>query len=109
MRKLFLARSLAAAFLALAASQSFAAEAGRPNIVVILADDFGVGDIQSHYPKNKIPTPCLDRLVGQGMSFTDAHSPSAVCTPTPLRAFDGPLLLANPAAGMGHRPPTNRR
>ncbi len=54
----------------------------RPNIVVILADDFGVGDIQAHYPENKIPTPYLDRLVRQGMSFTDAHSPSAVCSPT---------------------------
>jgi len=53
-----------------------------PNIVVILADDFGVGDIQAHYPNNKIPTPCLDKLVRQGMSFTDAHSPSAVCSPT---------------------------
>ena len=54
----------------------------RPNIVVILADDFGVGDIQAHYPNNKIATPCLDQLVRQGMSFTDAHSPSAVCSPT---------------------------
>lgn len=53
-----------------------------PNIVVILADDFGVGDVQAHYPDNKIATPNLDRLVQQGMSFTDAHSPSAVCTPT---------------------------
>ena len=50
----------------------------RPNIVVILADDFGVGDIQAHYPANKIPTPHLDRLVRQGRSFTDAHSSSAV-------------------------------
>lgn len=56
--------------------------ADRPNIVVILADDFGVGDIQAHYPNNKIPTPNLDRLVSEGMSFTDAHSPSAVCSPT---------------------------
>ncbi len=54
----------------------------KPNIIVILADDFGVGDIQAHYPNNKIPTPYLDRLVDQGMSFTDAHSASAVCTPT---------------------------
>lgn len=56
--------------------------AEKPNIVVILADDFGVGDIQAHYPKNKIATPHLDRLVRQGISFTDAHSPSAVCSPT---------------------------
>ena len=54
----------------------------RPNIIVILADDFGVGDIQAHYPENKIPTPHLDRFVREGMSFTDAHSCSAVCSPT---------------------------
>lgn len=54
----------------------------RPNIVVILADDFGVGDIQAHYPDNKIATPHLDALAAQGVSFTDAHSPSAVCSPT---------------------------
>ena len=54
----------------------------KPNIVIILADDFGVGDIQTHYPNNKIPTPHLDKFVQQGMSFTDAHSGSAVCTPT---------------------------
>jgi arylsulfatase A-like enzyme len=54
----------------------------RPNIVVILADDFGVGNIQAHYPDNKIPTPHLDRLVREGRSFTDAHSSSAVCSPT---------------------------
>lgn len=59
-----------------------APQSAPPNIVIILADDFGVGDIQAHYPENKIPTPHLDRLVAQGMSFSDAHSGSAVCTPT---------------------------
>ena len=54
----------------------------RPNIVIIFADDFGVGDIQAHYPENKIPTPHLDRLVREGRSFTDAHTSSAVCSPT---------------------------
>ena len=53
-----------------------------PNIVLILADDFGVGDIQAHYPDNKIATPHLDQLAREGMRFTDAHSPSAVCSPT---------------------------
>ncbi len=59
-----------------------AKELERPNIVVILADDFGVGDIQAHYPDNKIRTPHPDKFVAQGMSFTDAHSGSAVCSPT---------------------------
>src|SRR5262245_46096968 len=59
-----------------------AAEKRLPNIVFILADDFGVGDIHALYPSNKLATPNLDRLVAQGMHFTDAHTASAVCTPT---------------------------
>ncbi len=55
----------------------------RPNIVVILADDFGYGDLHALNPeRGKIPTPNLDRLMVQGMRFTDAHSGSSVCTPT---------------------------
>ncbi len=55
----------------------------RPNIVYILADDFGYGDLQALNPaRGKIPTPHLDRLTLQGMQFTDAHSGSSVCTPT---------------------------
>jgi arylsulfatase A-like enzyme len=56
--------------------------AQKPNILIILADDFGVGDVQAHYPDNKIPTPNLDKLASEGISFQDAHSSSAVCTPT---------------------------
>ena len=53
-----------------------------PNIVFILADDMGYGDIQAYNPKSTIPTPHLNRLAEEGMRFTDAHSGSAVCTPT---------------------------
>ena len=53
-----------------------------PNIVVILADDMGYGDVKCYNPASKIPTPNMDRLAEQGVRFTDAHSPSAVCTPT---------------------------
>jgi len=61
----------------------------KPNIIIILADDFGVGDIQLHYPENKIPTPYLDKLAKEGMSFTDAHSSSAVCSPTRYSLLTG--------------------
>jgi arylsulfatase A len=54
----------------------------RPNIVLILADDLGYGDPGCYNPASKIPTPNIDRLARQGMKFTDAHTPSAVCTPT---------------------------
>jgi arylsulfatase A-like enzyme len=54
----------------------------RPNIVVILADDLGFGDVACYNPESKIPTPHVDRLAAEGMRFVDAHTPSAVCTPT---------------------------
>lgn len=53
-----------------------------PNIVYILADDMGYGDMRCNNPNCKVPTPNLDRLAERGMRFTDAHSPSAVCSPT---------------------------
>lgn len=57
------------------------AETG-PNVVYILADDLGYGDVGALNPESKIPTPHMDRLAAEGMTFTDAHSGSAVCTPT---------------------------
>jgi arylsulfatase A-like enzyme len=53
-----------------------------PNIVFILADDLGIGDLGCYNAASMIRTPNLDRLAAQGMRFTDAHSPSSVCTPT---------------------------
>lgn len=64
----------------LAVLPAFAAE--HPNIVVILADDLGIGDVRAHNAASKIETPHLDRLAREGMRFTDAHTPSSVCTPT---------------------------
>jgi arylsulfatase A len=55
---------------------------GRPDVVYILADDLGYGDLRCFNPASKIATPHLDRLAARGMRFTDAHSGSAVCTPT---------------------------
>ena len=54
----------------------------RPNIIFILADDLGYGDPHCYNPDSKIPTPNIDRLATEGMRFTDAHTPSSVCTPT---------------------------
>lgn len=55
----------------------------RPNVVIILADDMGFGELQCLNPdRGKIPTPQLDRIAAGGMVFTDGHSGSAVCTPT---------------------------
>jgi arylsulfatase A-like enzyme len=54
----------------------------HPNIVYILADDLGYGDVSCYNSASKINTPHVDRLAKEGMRFTDAHTPSAVCTPT---------------------------
>lgn len=54
----------------------------KPNIILILADDMGHGHVSHLNPKSKIQTPSIDRLARQGMTFGDAHSPSAVCSPT---------------------------
>lgn len=61
-----------------------------PNIVTILADDLGYGDIAYLNPeRGRIPTPCVDRLAEQGMAFTDMHAPSAVCTPSRYGVLTG--------------------
>ena len=53
-----------------------------PSVLVILCDDLGYGDPQCYNAQSKILTPHIDKLAAQGMRFTDAHTPSAVCTPT---------------------------
>ncbi len=54
----------------------------RPNLVVILADDLGYGDVGAYNPESKIPTPQMDRMAREGVRFTDAHTPCGVCSPT---------------------------
>ena len=63
--------------------------APKPNIVYILADDLGYGDIGCYNHASKILTPNIDRLAKEGVRFTDAHSPSAVCTPTRYALLTG--------------------
>jgi arylsulfatase A len=73
---------LAALLLCFIGKLAGGAEAIKPKIVCILADDLGYGDVKGYYPQSKIPTPNLDRRASQGMRFRDAHAPDAVCTPT---------------------------
>ncbi len=70
------------AFLCLSCAIITASAADRPNILFILCDDLGYGDVKCLNPEGKIATPHMDRLAKEGMSFTDAHSGSSVCTPT---------------------------
>ena len=54
----------------------------RPNIIFILADDLGMGDVSCFNKNGKIATPNIDKIAENGILFTDAHSSAAVCTPT---------------------------
>lgn len=64
--------------------------ATKPNVVVILADDLGYGDVQCYNPeRGKIPTPHIDRLATQGMRFSDAHSSCGVCSPSRYTLLTG--------------------
>lgn len=79
--------SIAVCFVALGSLADARSEA--PNIVIILADDMGIDSVAALNKKCGIPTPNLDRLVAQGLTFTDAHSGSAVCSPTRYGVLTG--------------------
>jgi len=71
-----------------------------PNIVFILADDLGYGDVACYNPESKVPTPNLDKLAAEGMRFTDAHSPSTVCTPTRYSILTGQMEFRTGMRGV---------
>ncbi|TAJ15779.1 sulfatase [Marinilabiliaceae bacterium JC017] len=78
-----------------------------PNIIYILADDMGYGDVKALNQASKIPTPNLDRMVNEGLSFTDAHSNSAVCTPTRYGILTGRYCFRSRMKSgvlVGHEP-----
>lgn len=68
----------------------------KPNIVIILADDLGYTDTAC-YGAAKVKTPNIDRLAKEGMRFTDAHSPAAVCSPSRYSLLTGEYPFRNPA------------
>ncbi len=72
----------------------------KPNILFILADDLGYGDVACYNPESEIPTPHLDKLATQGMRFTDAHSPSTVCTPTRYSLMTGRMAFRTGFRGV---------
>lgn len=88
-RSLGLLAALAGTHLAGLAAAAAPASAARPNIVLLYADDMGVGDVAILNPDSKIRTPHLDRLARDGLRFTDAHSSSGVCTPSRYALLTG--------------------
>ncbi len=65
------------------------AAARLPNIIIIYADDLGYGDLSSYNPNAAYKTPRLDRMAAEGIRFTDAHSPSTICSPSRYGLFSG--------------------
>ncbi len=89
-RRNFLKQAVVAGIAAAAPKIAFSAEGkSKPNIVVILADDMGIDSVAALNEKCGIPTPHLDTLLKQGMHFSDAHSGSAVCSPTRYGVLTG--------------------
>ena len=76
-----------AAFLAASIAAMGAPE--KPNIIFILCDDLGYGDVKCNNADGRIATPCADKMASQGMRFTDAHTTSAVCTPSRYSVMTG--------------------
>ncbi|MDM4016934.1 arylsulfatase [Roseiconus lacunae] len=70
-------------------SAAHAQSSGHPNMIFILADDQGFGDVGALNPESKIPTPNIDRIAAEGMIFGDAHTSSSVCTPTRYSILTG--------------------
>ncbi len=70
------------------------AHADTPNVIVFMADDIGLGDIGFYHQQRTgntpiVPTPNLDRLIGEGMRFSDAHSPASLCAPSRFSMLTG--------------------
>lgn len=78
----------------LSACMAMAAVPSAPNVVIILADDVGYGDL-SCYGAKLVQTPQLDSIAKHGIRFTDAHSPSTVCTPTRYSLLTGRHAMRN--------------
>jgi arylsulfatase A len=85
----FQPRTLAALLGVLLLAVTSAAATDKPNFVYILCDDLGYGDVACLNSAGKIKTPHMDRIAREGMAFTDAHSGSAVCSPTRYGVITG--------------------
>lgn len=76
-------------------------QAEKPNIVIIYADDLGYGDLSCYNPEAAYQTPRLDRMANEGVRFTDAHSPSTICSPSRYGLYSGQQIFRSTGRGGG--------
>ena len=88
----------AAAFLFVTAS---AHAADHPNIIIVYADDLGFGDLSCYNDQARYKTPRLDQMAAEGIRFTDAHSPSTICSPSRYGLFSGQQIYRSTGRGGG--------
>ena len=79
--------------------QKSVAEVGRPNVVFILTDDVGYGDISAN-GATKVKTPNIDRIANEGIRFTNAYAPAATCTPSRYALMTGEYAFRKPGTGV---------
>ncbi|MEP3479057.1 MAG: arylsulfatase [Fuerstiella sp.] len=75
--------------------------ASQPNIIVIYADDLGFGDLSCYNSESAYKTPRLDKMAAEGIRFTDAHSPSTICSPSRYGLFSGQQIYRSTGRGGG--------
>lgn len=90
---------LAAIAVSLLHSVAMATE--KPNIIIIYADDLGYGDLSCYNPKCAYKTPRLDQMAREGIRFTDAHSPSTICSPSRYGLYSGQQIFRSTGRGGG--------
>lgn len=81
--------------------QSAAAEVALPNIIIVYADDLGFGDLSCYNEQCKYQTPRLDQMAAEGIRFTDAHSPSTICSPSRYGLYSGQQIYRSTGRGGG--------
>ena len=107
-RREFIKQTGAATFLAMMQNRSVRVakddirerQKSLPNMVVIYADDLGYGDVECYNSQSKVPTPNLNTLAERGIRFTDAHSPSTVCTPSRYSLLTGRMCFRTGLRGV---------
>lgn len=94
-RKVFASFSVIIAATLLSCTPQKEKEVQKPNVIFILVDDLGYGDIGAYNADSKIPTPNIDQLANQGVRFTNAHTPASVCVPSRYSLLTGQYHFRN--------------